>query len=522
RARSPTSPATWVSTSSSSGRSTPRPRAHRSRSPSSSTRYASEGSPPCSASRRSRRPPWSRSPAPPGRPSPGRSTWTRSPTPTARSPPTRHCSSTISTSSRKDSRHHERVPRYRRVGPSRRRPRRGRRRSHHRPRTHPRPRGRVPAGPPRQRDGPAGPERLRQVLAAARAAGAGPAGTREGPDPRAAGPERPAVGPGRHGGPVRRDRRAVPRLGPRRGDAGSPPVHGGVATPLGRGPGRCRGVPRPRRPGRDRQAPDRRTVRGAASPRPARPVSRPGGRSARARRVGQRHGRRQRGGLRGGPACPRLAGADGAGVDPPPRHARPPGRLGGPARRPPRRARDGGRDHDAGHARHAPRRPPGRGPGRIGGRLVIDLLMAPMAYDFMWRGLLVVVAASVAGARLGCWLVHMGWALMGDAVSHAVLPGVVIASMAGMPFAIGALLAALVAVALIGGVREAGTVREDAAMGIVFTTLFSLGMVLISRFPSQQDLHTILFGSLLGVGDRELVQVLVVAAFTVIVLLVFR
>src|SRR5699024_2020837 len=116
----------------------------------------------------------------------------------------------------------------------------------------------------------------------------------------------------------------------------------------------------------------------------------------------------------------------------------------------------------------------------------------------------------------------MGWALRGDAVTHAVLPGVVIASMAGMPFAIGALLAALVAVALIGGVREAGTVREDAAMGIVFTTLFSLGMVLISRFPSQQDLHTILFGSLLGVGDRELVQVLVVAAFTVIVLLVFR
>ena len=148
--------------------------------------------------------------------------------------------------------------------------------------------------------------------------------------------------------------------------------------------------------------------------------------------------------------------------------------------------------------------------------------MAPMAYDFMWRALLVVVAASVAGALLSCWLVHMGWALMGDAVSHAVLPGVVIASMAGMPFAIGALLAALVAVALIGGVREAGTVREDAAMGIVFTTLFSLGMVLISRFPSQQDLHTILFGSLLGVGDRELVQVLVVAAFTVIVLLVFR
>lgn len=153
---------------------------------------------------------------------------------------------------------------------------------------------------------------------------------------------------------------------------------------------------------------------------------------------------------------------------------------------------------------------------------MIDFLLEPMAYDFMWRALVVVVAASVAGALLSCWLVHMGWALMGDAVSHAVLPGVAVASMVGMPFSIGALLAALIAVGLIGAVREGGTVREDAAMGIVFTALFSVGLVLIARFPSQQDLHTILFGSLLGVGDQQLVQVVIVATFTVVVLLVFR
>lgn len=153
---------------------------------------------------------------------------------------------------------------------------------------------------------------------------------------------------------------------------------------------------------------------------------------------------------------------------------------------------------------------------------MIDFLLEPMAYDFMWRALVVVIAASVAGALLSCWLVHMGWALMGDAVSHAVLPGVAIASMLGLPFSIGALLAALVAVGLIGAVREGGTVREDAAMGIVFTALFSVGLVLIARFPSQQDLHTILFGSLLGVGDQQLVQVVIVATFTVVVLLVFR
>lgn len=153
---------------------------------------------------------------------------------------------------------------------------------------------------------------------------------------------------------------------------------------------------------------------------------------------------------------------------------------------------------------------------------MIDLIVEPMTYDFMLRALLVVTASGIAGALLSCWLVHMGWSLMGDAVSHAVLPGVVIASLIGIPFAAGALVAALVAVALIGAVRESGTVREDAAMGIVFTALFALGLVLVSRYPSDQDLNSILFGSVLGVRDSDLVQVLVVAAFTVLVLLAFR
>lgn len=153
---------------------------------------------------------------------------------------------------------------------------------------------------------------------------------------------------------------------------------------------------------------------------------------------------------------------------------------------------------------------------------MIDFLVEPMTYEFMRRALLVVAASGVAGALLSCWLVHMGWSLMGDTVSHAVLPGVVIASLVDIPFVVGALLAAMVAVALIGGIREGGTVRVDAAMGIVFTALFSLGLVLIARFPTQQDLHSILFGSVLGVPDAVLVQVLLVSAFTVVVLLVFR
>ena len=100
---------------------------------------------------------------------------------------------------------------------------------------------------------------------------------------------------------------------------------------------------------------------------------------------------------------------------------------------------------------------------------------------------------------LSCWLVLIGWSLMGDAVSHAVLPGVVLAYIMGAPVRARALVFGLGAVVLIGVVRDTSRVKEDAAIGIVFTTLFALGLVLISVTPSQTDLDHILFGNVLGV-----------------------
>jgi manganese transport system permease protein len=116
---------------------------------------------------------------------------------------------------------------------------------------------------------------------------------------------------------------------------------------------------------------------------------------------------------------------------------------------------------------------------------VVDLLWEPLQYDFMVRALLTTVIAAVVCAVLSCWLVLVGWSLMGDAVSHAVLPGVVIAYVLGAPFALGALVFGLLAVALIGLIRGTSRVKEDAAIGIVFTTLFALGLVLISVTPSS-------------------------------------
>jgi len=153
---------------------------------------------------------------------------------------------------------------------------------------------------------------------------------------------------------------------------------------------------------------------------------------------------------------------------------------------------------------------------------LIDFFLEPLSYDFMIRALATTLIASIVCAVLSCWLVLIGWSLMGDAVSHAVLPGVVLAYIVGAPFALGAVIFGFLAVALIGAVRDTSRVKEDAAIGIVFTTLFALGLVLISVTPSQTDLNHIIFGNLLGVSWADLTQVIILGAITFAILVTKR
>jgi manganese transport system permease protein len=152
----------------------------------------------------------------------------------------------------------------------------------------------------------------------------------------------------------------------------------------------------------------------------------------------------------------------------------------------------------------------------------IDFLIEPLSYEFMIRALATTLIASIVCAVLSCWLVLIGWSLMGDAVSHAVLPGVVLAYIVGAPFALGAIVFGFLAVALIGAVRDTSRIKEDAAIGIVFTTLFALGLVLISVTPSQTDLSHIIFGNLLGVSWLDLSQVMVLGGIAFGVLIIKR
>lgn len=153
---------------------------------------------------------------------------------------------------------------------------------------------------------------------------------------------------------------------------------------------------------------------------------------------------------------------------------------------------------------------------------LVEFLVEPLRLEFMVRATATTLIASVVCATLSCWLVLIGLSLMGDAVSHAVLPGVVLAYIVGAPFAIGAILFGIAAVALIGVVRDTSRTKEDAAIGVVFTTMFAFGLVLISVTPSQVNLNHIIFGNLLGVSRSDLIQVAILGAIVLTALIYKR
>ena len=135
---------------------------------------------------------------------------------------------------------------------------------------------------------------------------------------------------------------------------------------------------------------------------------------------------------------------------------------------------------------------------------MIDLLLSPLQFDFMRNALAIAVLIAVPTALLSCLLVLKGWALMGDAVSHAVLPGVVVAYLVGMPYAVGAFAAGMGCALAIGYLKDNCRVRHDALMGVVFSGMFASGLVLFVWARSDVHLDHILFGDMLGIVPRDL------------------
>ncbi|SFB19772.1 manganese/iron transport system permease protein [Rhizobium sp. NFR07] len=152
----------------------------------------------------------------------------------------------------------------------------------------------------------------------------------------------------------------------------------------------------------------------------------------------------------------------------------------------------------------------------------IDLLLFPFQIDFMRTAFLVTLMIALPMAILSCFLVLKGWSLMGDAVSHAVLPGVVIAYMLAIPFSIGAFVAGMFCALATGFLKENSRIKEDTVLGIVFSGMFGLGLVLYVNVQADVHLDHILFGDMLGILPSDLIETGLIALASTIFLVIFR
>ncbi len=153
---------------------------------------------------------------------------------------------------------------------------------------------------------------------------------------------------------------------------------------------------------------------------------------------------------------------------------------------------------------------------------LVSGLVEPFSYAFMRTALLTTLAIAVPMALLSCLLVLRGWSLMGDAISHAVLPGVVLAWFAGLPIAFGAFCAAMITALSAGYLQANSRIKPDTALGIVFAGMFGLGVVLFVALPSGLHLNHILFGDMLGIRRADLYQALVIGLAALVFLLILR
>ena len=153
---------------------------------------------------------------------------------------------------------------------------------------------------------------------------------------------------------------------------------------------------------------------------------------------------------------------------------------------------------------------------------LLGFVTQPLAHDFMQRGLVVALLVGTICAMLSCYLVLKGWSLMGDAVSHAVLPGIVLAFITGLPLAVGAFAAGLGCALATGYLQAHSRVKEDAVMGIVFSGLFALGLVMFVKVETDQHLNHILFGNMLGVQLRDVAETALIALPAMAFLLIRR
>ena len=149
-------------------------------------------------------------------------------------------------------------------------------------------------------------------------------------------------------------------------------------------------------------------------------------------------------------------------------------------------------------------------------------LLAPFEYNYMVKAMWVSGLVGGTCAFLSAYLMLKGWSLMGDALAHAIVPGVAGAYIIGIPFAAGAFFAGLLAALGMWFVRQQTKLREDAVIGIVFTSFFALGLLMVSIYPTAVNVQSIVLGNILGISDDDALQVVIIAAVSLAILTLKR
>lgn len=153
---------------------------------------------------------------------------------------------------------------------------------------------------------------------------------------------------------------------------------------------------------------------------------------------------------------------------------------------------------------------------------VLDSLLQPFVFAFMQKAFIVAMLVALPMALLSCYVVLKGWSLMGDAISHAVFPGVVLAYILNIPFTVGAFCAGMFCAISTGFLKENSRVKEDTILGIVFSGMFAFGIVLYLKIETDVHLDHILYGNMLGVTWEDLAYVAVIGVICVSFLMIKR
>lgn len=136
--------------------------------------------------------------------------------------------------------------------------------------------------------------------------------------------------------------------------------------------------------------------------------------------------------------------------------------------------------------------------------MILETLLQPFQFPFMQNAFWITLLVAPPTALLSCFLVLKGWALMGDAVSHAVLPGIVLAYIWGFPLIVGAFVAGMATSLATGYLAQNSRLKQDTVMGVVFSGMFALGIVMFVGLRTNVHLDHVLFGNMLGVGPEDL------------------